>query len=85
MPGDVAEGLFVLEGRKGLALFIARADHPVYRGLQLVIWRMGTGRWSHDALDPRQDVGTIVHRGGVDLVRAGLGNRGDRWLEQVPE
>lgn len=85
-PGDVAHGEFDMHGRAGLALFVARTDHPVYNGLDLVVWRMGDGRWSHDALDPRQDIGTVIHRGGPTLVRAGLGRSGDdgRWLTEVP-
>lgn len=58
-PGDIVS--LPIGGE--LATFVAQTTHPVYEGLQLVIWRMGTrfgeqGRWSHDALDHRQVVGT---------------------------
>jgi hypothetical protein len=46
------------------AIFVARTDHPLYPGLQLVIWRMEGGGWpdteagwSLDPLDARQEVG----------------------------
>jgi hypothetical protein len=52
-PGDL---VFIMDQS---AVFIARTQHPLYRGLQLVIWRMTDGIWSHDALDERQDVGQI--------------------------
>lgn len=41
------------------AVFVARTEHPIWPHLQLVIWRMDGGSWSHDALDARQDVGLI--------------------------
>lgn len=46
-PGDVVNG----------HTFVQRAPHPLYRTLQLVIWRMADGSWSHDALDQLQYVG----------------------------
>lgn len=39
------------------AVYIAQARHPLWPSLQLVIWRMENGSWSHDALSPAQDVG----------------------------
>lgn len=42
------------------ATFVARTTHPLWPSLQLVVWRMRDGGWSHDALDARQDVGTVV-------------------------
>jgi hypothetical protein len=42
------------------AIFVARCDHPLYAGLQLVIWRLpGEDRWSHDALLLHQEVGQV--------------------------
>lgn len=41
------------------ATFVARADHPLYPDLQLVVWKMSDGGWIHDALSARQDVGSI--------------------------
>ena len=53
-PGD----LFDVPFRGGTAVFVAQVDpHPIWPYLRLVIWRMGDGSWSHDALDARQDVG----------------------------
>lgn len=45
------------------ATFVAQTRHPIWPHLQLVIWRVPEslglpGNWSHDALDPRQVVGT---------------------------
>lgn len=39
------------------AIYIAQTAHPVYPGLQLVLWRMDDGTWHHDALNALQDVG----------------------------
>lgn len=48
----------------GLSTYVAQTQHPIYTGLRLVIWRMPEGHmvgdWSHDALDPRQDVGEPI-------------------------
>jgi hypothetical protein len=41
------------------ATFVQQAPHPIWPNLRLVIWKMADGSWSHDALDPRQDVGEI--------------------------
>lgn len=46
-PGDVVQG----------HTFVQRAPHPLYSSLQLVIWRLADGSWSHDALDQLQYVG----------------------------
>lgn len=51
LPGDV------VRLGDGSACFIARTAHPVYPTLQMVVWRLHTGEWSHDALDPAQVVG----------------------------
>lgn len=42
------------------ACFVARTAHPLWPDLQLVVWRMAHGGWSHDALDPRQVVGNLM-------------------------
>jgi hypothetical protein len=55
--------------------FVAQAHHPIYPGLMLVIWRMANGSWSHDALDPRQEVGEPepwTSTGLVENLRAAL-------------
>ena len=54
IPGD-----FVQSG-SNWAVYIARTQHPLYPKLQLVIWRLADGSWSHDALDPRQEVGEVI-------------------------
>jgi hypothetical protein len=41
-------------------IFIARCSHPFYEGFQLVIWRLGDGTISLDALSVMQDVGIPV-------------------------
>ena len=58
-PGDKVR----LGNQEGI--FIASVSpHPLYPNLWMVIWRMVGGslhhRWSHDALNPLQDVGEIV-------------------------
>jgi hypothetical protein len=45
------------------AIFIARSTHPLWPNLQLVVWRLDDGSWSHDALDARQDVGDVEPAG----------------------
>lgn len=42
------------------AVFVARTEHPLYVGLDLVVWRMADGSWSHDALNRHQDVGQVT-------------------------
>lgn len=47
------------------ATFVAQTEHPLWPHLRLVIWRVPEslglpGNWSHDALDARQVVGTVV-------------------------
>jgi len=39
------------------ATFVAQTQHPIWPWLQLVIWKLADGTWSHDALDARQQVG----------------------------
>jgi len=41
------------------AVFIAATKHPLWPSLQLVVWRLADGEWSHDALDARQEIGHI--------------------------
>lgn len=55
MPGDVV----VLSGMRGT--HIVHTQHPIWPQLELVIWRLDDGSISFDALDPRQDVGELVH------------------------
>lgn len=54
LPGDEV----TLAGQK--AVFVAETGHPLYFGLRLVVWRLDSGEWSHDALSPRQDVGAVT-------------------------
>jgi hypothetical protein len=60
------------------ATFIIRTTHPIWQHLQLVVWRMPDD-WSHDALEARQDVGTVVpstsYEREVNLRDAFLGTR----------
>lgn len=57
LPGD----LVFQKGMPGLdAIFVARIDHPLYPGLQLVVWWLANGTWSHDALADVQDVGSVT-------------------------
>lgn len=47
------------------ATFVAQTSHPIWPHLRFVIWRVPEslglpGNWSHDALDPRQVVGTVT-------------------------
>jgi hypothetical protein len=62
IPGDVV----TLPGADGpvSAIFVADTDHPLYRGLRLVVWRMlddgQPASWSHDALGLAQHVGEVT-------------------------
>lgn len=41
--------------------FITMSPHPVYNGFQLVIWRLGSGEFSFDALRATQELlGTSI-------------------------
>ena len=53
-PGDVV----VLDGGDS-ATFVARTRHPLYPHLELVVWRLADGSWSHDALHISQYVGKV--------------------------
>lgn len=54
LPGDL-----VSNGGMS-AVYITRTTHPIWPHLELVIWRMEDGSWSHDALLARQDVGAVT-------------------------
>jgi hypothetical protein len=54
-PGD----LVYVAGMKTHGIFIARAPHPEYPGLELVIWKLSDGSMSFDALRMEQDIGWI--------------------------
>ncbi len=59
LPGDKVE----LPGTSRWAIYVGRViPHPIYPTLALVIWRLDDGTWSHDALDPQQDVGNVTTR-----------------------
>lgn len=48
--------------------YIAQTVHPLYRGLQLVIWRMPDGSISLDALNPAQVlVGRVRAQTAADI------------------
>ena len=53
-PGDV-----VSQGTES-ALFVTQTVHPIFPRLRLVIWQLGGGGWSFDALDARQEVGDVL-------------------------
>lgn len=69
---------------KATATYIAQTRHPLWPHLQLVIWKLDDGTWSHDALSPMQDVGRIEPFTAEQLQRnlraalldAGQANRG---------
>jgi hypothetical protein len=42
------------------ALYVEQAPHPLYRGMQLVIWKLADGTWSLDALYIYQETGELV-------------------------
>lgn len=54
LPGDI------VTTDSTSATYIAQTRHPLWNHLQLVIWRMADGSWSHDALSPAQDVGEAL-------------------------
>ena len=54
VPGDRVENAGMT------AVFVARTEHPLYPYLQLVIWRLQDGTWSHDALDEREWIGRVL-------------------------
>jgi hypothetical protein len=57
VPGDVVWR----EEMPGVeATFVARTDHPIWPRLQLVVWKINDGSWSHDALSIDQEVGSVT-------------------------
>jgi hypothetical protein len=55
------------------AIYVAQTDHPLYPGLRLVVWKLDSGEWSHDALSAAQYVGEIdVHADRAANLRAAL-------------
>ena len=66
-PGDVVDNM----GER--YTFIARANHPIYIGLQLVIWRLADGSVAFDALHPRQQVVGVKVDSGPDNFRRAVG------------
>lgn len=59
-PGDLVRHIGMS------ATFIARTAHPIWPHLQLVIWRLEDGSWSHDALDAGQEVGIVEPTSDTD-------------------
>jgi hypothetical protein len=72
-PGD----LVYVAGVSVHGIFIARAPHPRYPGLQLVVWRLSDGSMSYDALKLEQDIGVIQPSTGPA--------RGARLLAEMKE
>lgn len=67
---ELIPGMRVIDPGKGVShTYVAQCPHPLYTRLQLVIWRMYDGEWSHDALSPGQDVGLVEPFAGDDLER----------------
>lgn len=76
-PGDVIE----MVGRR--ACYIAQTEHPLWPHLRFVVWRMGDGWWSHDALSASQDVGRAVVVMGVpqsEILRSALLDDPRTWM-----
>lgn len=68
IPGSIIDG----------HTFVAQTVHPIWPHLQLVIWRLRDGTWSHDALSPGQVImGTLDRKKSqnktINLRRALLG------------
>lgn len=70
-PGDrlTMSSPFTETGEQS-STFVAQCPHPLYRGLQLVIWRMDDRTWSHDALDARQELPGTLDRPDDPIERA---------------
>lgn len=70
-PGDKVR----IADQEGI-LISTVSPHPLYPHLWLVIWRMIGGRiqerWSHDALNPLQDVGQVVEPRTKECLEARL-------------
>ena len=69
-PGDVVE-----QPDGATATFIVRTRHPLYPHLELVVWRLADGGWSHDALHLMQHDKDVLFR-GLDLRPQSLGDPG---------
>ena len=61
-PGDEVR----LFGIEITGVFIAKAPHQRYPGLELVVWKLSDGTWSYDALSPEQDIGYITPSAGEE-------------------
>jgi hypothetical protein len=61
-PGDLVR----VPGIEVQGVFITRAEHPTYLGLELVIWKMSNGKMSFDALYANQDIGEIMPSTGKE-------------------
>lgn len=59
---DLTPGMRICDPRGGSHTFMAQCLHPLYRGMQLVIWRLADGTWSHDALSPIQEIGEVDNK-----------------------
>jgi hypothetical protein len=73
LPGDKV----TLPAPEGLrsAVFVAQTQHPLWQRLRLVVWRLDSGEWSHDALDAAQVVGEVhpsTRAERIDRLRAAL-------------
>lgn len=66
VPGDQVQ---LPMGAAGI--FIARCPHPLYVGLDLVIWMTDHGI-SLDALNPMQDVGDVASKPEASIRTANL-------------
>jgi hypothetical protein len=54
-PGDL-----VFNGADS-AVFVTSTPHPFWPSMQLVLWKMNDGTWSHDALVSYQEVGKTFY------------------------
>jgi hypothetical protein len=53
---DLKPGQYIENGGMA-ATFVTFTNHPLDRGMALVIWQLDSGEWSFDSLHPLQDVG----------------------------
>jgi len=60
IPGDRITHMATLADGCSTAVFVGSMPHPLYMGLRLVIWRMGDGSWSHDALSAQQEIQGVL-------------------------
>lgn len=71
IPGDVVSAPL----SDLTAVFVTQCEHPLWPGLQLVIWRQGNphqsrGIWFHDALSFEQVVGNTWATNDQDRIKA---------------